>query len=278
MVSVPPNRTPPNIANSRRRSSRRRMSLRKFLSQRTVMPYSATPPNPAITRASSGSCSSAVSRIGRKEVRAPLTSTPETSRVERLDLESVHRNHAVTVVDEVVREREARGSKSHDQDLAAGRRLRHGPAQVERIPPREQTINLEAPRQRQNLLDDARLDLGDVDRLLLLIDAGLHAIIADAMAGGRAHRIIERDDGERTDRMAVGLDQIHLGDFLLEWASGQRDAEDAFLELATLLPEPLRAGILALVVTPDAVVGVIERAGEIDARIGQRETVSRAAM
>ena len=49
-VSVPPKRTPPNMANLRRRSSSRRITLRKFLSQRTVMPYSATPPNPAITR------------------------------------------------------------------------------------------------------------------------------------------------------------------------------------------------------------------------------------
>ena len=48
----------------------------------------------------------------------------------------------------------------------------------------------------------------------------------------------------------------------------------ALLELAALLLEPLRAGILALVVAPDAVVGVIERAGEIGAGIGQREAVA----
>src|SRR5262249_2858719 len=52
----------------------------------------------------------------------------------------------------------------------------------------------------------------------------------------------------------------------------------ARLELAALLFEPLRAGVLALVVAPDAVVGVIERAGEIGAGIGERETVARAAM
>ena len=54
-VKVPPNRTPPNMANSPRRSRRSRMTLRKFLFQRTVIPYSATPPKPAITRRSSGS-------------------------------------------------------------------------------------------------------------------------------------------------------------------------------------------------------------------------------
>ena len=55
------------------------MSFRKFLSQRTVMPYSATPPKPAITRAPRSSRSSALSRIARNGTRAPSGSTPETS-------------------------------------------------------------------------------------------------------------------------------------------------------------------------------------------------------
>ena len=40
---------------------------------------------------------------------------------------------------------------------------------------------------------------------------------------------------------------------------------------------PLRAAVLALVVAPDAVIGLVERAGEIGAGIGQREAVARAA-
>ena len=98
------------------------------------------------------------------------------------------------------------------------------------------------------------------------------------MAGGGAHRIVDDHDGERAERMALGLREIHLGDFLVERTAGEHDAELALLELAGLLLEPLRATVLALVVTPDAVVGVIERAGEIGARIGQREAVAGAAM
>ena len=77
-VSVPPKRTPPNIAKALRRSTSRRISFRKFLSQRTVMPYSATPPKPAITRASSGSISARTSRTGAKATRWPW-STPASS-------------------------------------------------------------------------------------------------------------------------------------------------------------------------------------------------------
>ena len=47
------------------------MIFRKFLSQRTVMPYSATPPNPAITRSSSRSYRLATSRIGANGTRSP---------------------------------------------------------------------------------------------------------------------------------------------------------------------------------------------------------------
>src|SRR5207244_5675405 len=129
------------------------------------------------------------------------------------------------------------------------------------------SVNFEAPPQLQYLLTDARWDLGNVDRLLLLRDAGFHAILADAVTGRGAHRIVDGDDRQRADRMAACLDQIHLGNFLLERASRKHDSEHAFLELAVLLLEALRAGILALVVAPDAVVGMIERAGESGARV-----------
>src|SRR5262249_5851571 len=170
------------------------------------------------------------------------------------------------------------GPEPYDQNVAACRGLRQRPAQIERIPPRQQTVDFETPGQRQNVLKNAGLDLGNVDRLLLLIDAGLHAIVADAVAGRGAHRVVDRDDGERADRMAADLYQVHLGNSLVERAPCAHDPERALLELAALLLEPPRAGVLALVVAPDAVVGVIERAGEIGARIGQRKTVARATI
>src|SRR5262249_56459016 len=156
--------------------------------------------------------------------------------------------------------------------------LRSWPGTIEGLPPRQQTVDFEAPGQGQTVLENARLDLGNIDRLLLLIDAGLHAVVANAVTGCGAHRVVDHDDGERADRMAADLDQIHLGNLLVEWAPREHDPERALLELAALLFEPLRAGVLALVVAPDAVVGVIERAGEIGAGIGERETVARAAM
>ena len=55
------------------------MIFRKFLSQRTVMPYSATPPKPAISRLLKGSRNSSTSRMGRNGWRAPCESTPEIS-------------------------------------------------------------------------------------------------------------------------------------------------------------------------------------------------------
>ena len=78
-VMVPPKRTPPNNANCRRRSSNKRINFRKFLSHRTVMPYSATPPKPAMVRASSDSCSEPISCIGSKLARPPCASTPDNS-------------------------------------------------------------------------------------------------------------------------------------------------------------------------------------------------------
>ncbi len=197
-------------------------------------------------------------------------------RRQRLDLEPVHGHDGVTVVHEMMGEGEPGRPEPDHQHGAASRGFRQRPAQVERIPAGQQPVELEAPRQRQHLLEHAGFDLRNVDRLLLLVDAGLHAVVADAVAGGRAHRIVDDCDRQRAEAVAARQRQIHLGDLFVERTARQHDAERALLELAGLLAQPLGAGILALVVTPDAVVGVVERTDEIGSGIGQREAVTRA--
>ena len=184
----------------------------------------------------------------------------------------------MAVVHQVVREREAGRPQAHHEHLAASRWLRQRPLQIERIPAREQRIDFKPPGQRQHVLENSRLDLRNVDRLLLLVDAGFHAVVADAVPGRGAHRIVDDGNGKRADRVSLRLGQVHLGDFFLERASRERHAERALLELAGLLPKPLRATVLALVVAPDAVVGVVEGAFEAGAGVRQGKAVACAAM
>ena len=77
----------------------------------------------------------------------------------------------------------------------------------------------------QHVGQHAGLDLRDVDRLLLLVDARLHAVVADAVAGARAHRVVERHERERADRVARLPQRVHLGDLLVERTAVQLDAE-----------------------------------------------------
>ena len=255
------------------------MSFRKFLSQRTVMPYSATPPKPAITRSSSGSRSSATSRIGRNGTRAAMRIDAGDIGGQRLDLEPVDGDDGVAVVHQMVREREAGRPEPDHQHLAPGRGPRQRALDVERVPARQQRIDFEAPGQRQHVLEHARLDLRDVDRLLLLVDAGLHAVVADAVAGRGAHRIVDDRDGERADGVALRLPTRFISEIFS--SSGQPASttpNGLFLNSPDFSRSPLRAGILALVVAPDAVVGVIERAGEIHSGIGERKAVARAPL
>ena len=111
----------------------------------------------------------------------------------------------------------------------------------------------------------------DVDRFLLLEDAGFHAVIADAVPGGGGHGIVDGDDREGADGDAVLFDDVHLGDFLFERAAGELDAEVAALEPAVLFAQAGGAAVLALVVALDAVVGVVERAGEVGAGVREGE-------
>ena len=123
---------------------------------------------------------------------------------QRLDLEPVDADDRVAVVHQVVRQREA-GRSHADDERALGRRgARRRPAQVERVPAREQRIDLETPGQRQHVLQDPRFRLRNVDRVGLLIDARLHAVVADSVASTGDERIVDADDRQRGKRQAVG--------------------------------------------------------------------------
>src|SRR5208282_478042 len=135
----------------------------------------------------------------------------------------------------MMRECESRWAEPDHQHLVAGYRLGHGPAQIERVPARQQSVNLEAPRQMENILERARLDLRNIDRLLLLIDAGLHAVVADAVAGAGNHRSVNNGYRQGADRISPRLDHVHLGYFFFQGAAGESHPERAFLEDAAFL-------------------------------------------
>jgi hypothetical protein len=82
--------------------------------------------------------------------------------LERLDLEAVDADDRVAVVHEVVREREPGRPHAHDEDALPGCAKRQRAAQVQRIPAREERVDLEAPGQPEDVLQRARLRLRDV--------------------------------------------------------------------------------------------------------------------
>ena len=186
----------------------------------------------------------------------------------------------MAVVHQVMRQRKAGRPHAGDQHPLAGGGERHWPGQVQRIPPCQQAVDLEAPGQVQHIFQRPRLGLRNIDRVLLLIDAGLHAIVADAMAGGRAHGIVDDDDGECRQRLSPRLGLVHLGNLFFQRAARQGHAEGAFLEctlarfsLGRLVAQAARAAVLALVMAPDAIVRLVERACQVGARIGERKTL-----
>src|SRR5207248_8485742 len=77
------------------------------------------------------------------------------------------------------------------------------------------------------------------------------------------------------EAVAARLDEVHLGDLLVERAAGEGHAKDALPEAAVLFMQTAAAAVLALVVTPDAVIRLVLRPCEIGPDIGQREAVAR---
>src|SRR5439155_21448062 len=120
-------------------------------------------------------------------------------------------------------------------------------------------------------------DLGNVDRILLLVDAGLHAIVADPVAGRRRHRVVDAHQRQRGERVALASRGVHLGDALLQRTAGQRSAERILpVARGVLLLKTLGAGILLALVAVDAVIDLAARLARGHPGIGQAEAVAPA--
>ncbi len=97
------------------------------------------------------------------------------------------------------------------------------------------------------------------------------------MAGGRAHRVVDGDDGQRPEHVALRRMALHLADLLFQRAAGQRDAEHRFLKLAGLaVLQSLAARILALAVAENAVVDLVQRLLGVHAVVGQGKAFAPA--
>ena len=198
------------------------------MSQRTVMPYSATPPKPARRRSSSG----VVRSFQLSTARGGHASRADQIRRQRLDLQAVDADHAEAGVQQVLRQREAGRPEADDQHVLADVRPRDRPVPVQRVPARQQAVDLEAPAHPEHVGQHARLRLRDVDRFLLLEHAPLHAVVADAVTGAGQHRVVDADHRERADRLAVLAQDVHLADLLVQRAAADLHAQRVALHRA----------------------------------------------
>ena len=129
-----------------------------------------------------------------------------------------------------MRQRKSRRSRADHQHALSGRSKRQRATKIERIPPRQQRVNLEAPRQGQHILEHPCLCLRDVDGILLLINAGLHAIVADAVAGRGNQGVVDADHRQGAKRPAFGAQLVEFGNLFVQRAAGENHAERRLLE------------------------------------------------
>ena len=211
------------------------------------------------------------------EQRLRITDRFTRIKAQRFDLQAIDGNHRVAVIHQVMCERVARRAEPHHEHLAPGIGQRQRAADVQRVPAGEQRVDFKAIGQGQHVLEHRGFGLRNIHRLLLLIDAGLHAVIADAVAGGGHHRVVDGDGGEGAEQAALGTQRVHLGDLLVQRAAGEGDTEGRFLELPGLaVAQTLRAAVFALGVAPDAVIDLIECGLGVHAQIGECEAVTMA--
>ena len=181
----------------------------------------------------------------------------------------------------MVRQRKPGWTHAGDQHFQTVIRFFHVLRFTQRVPARQQVVDLDAPRQAKDVGQRTRFDFGNIDRRLLLVNAGLHAIVTDAVAGGRAHRVVEHDHCQCTDANAVAAQDMHLGDFFVQRATGERDAErvlfQSLIRLAFLFREPFRTKIAIVVMAVNAVVHFGLHLAHAHAPVGQGKAVAQSA-
>src|SRR6266511_141543 len=192
----------------------------------------------------------------------------------RLDLQPIDGDDAKAFVQQIVRQGVARGPETDDEHVAAVVWQRIWTPSIQRVPTRQQSVNLHTPWHGKHVREHARLDLRDVDGILLLINAGLHAVVADAMPRAGTHRVVDGDDGQGADRIAPLSQQVHLGDLLVERAAGQWTAERVGDDGACLVANAFRARVLVAFVTEHAVMDFAQHFTHREAFVGQFEAVA----
>ncbi len=104
------------------------------------------------------------------------------------------------------------------------------------------------------------------------------------MAGRRDHWIVQRDHRQCADSHAFGLEFLEFGDAFFQRATRQRHAEHGFLECRPdfrgrgLFLQSVRAGILFLLMAPDAVIGLVQGTDQIGAGVRESEPVAPTHM
>ena len=153
-------------------------------------------------------------------------------------LQSVDAHDSEPLVQQVVGECVAGRSHSDDKNILAIVAKRNRALHIQRIPARQQRVNLEAVRKVQDIGQDAGFNLRDVDRRLFLKDAGFHAVIADPMPGPGAERVVDHHRGERADYVASAFEKMSFRYLFIEGATIQTDPQRILLNLALFLVAP----------------------------------------
>ncbi|GBD06136.1 hypothetical protein HRbin20_01738 [bacterium HR20] len=195
-----------------------------------------------------------------------------------LDFEAFDSNDTESFVEKVERQGVSCRAHSDNEHLApiVGKWVRS--LQPQRVPPCQQVVEFDAPRQVQHIGEHTGFDLRDIDWLLLLEDAAFHAIVANAMASACAEGIVDCDHHERSERIALRFECVHLANVLIERATSQGDIEGVPPVASIGIPKAGRAGIFLALVADHAVVKLPEDIPQRCSRIGQCEAIPPSKM
>ncbi len=146
------------------------------------------------------------------------------------------------------------------------------------IPAGQQIIQLNPPGKVEDIRQNAGFNLRNVDRVLLLVHTGFHAVIADAMAGSGNHGIIDHGHGQCRQIQSVPFENLHFRNFFFEGTARQGHAQRINLQAQFRHPfflgESPGAKIAIMIMTIQTIMDFTLHAARVHAQIRQMKAVA----
>ena len=135
---------------------------------------------------------------------------------QRFQFQAVDGGHRKAFIKQIMAHRVTRRPQTSHQHIFAVVGQHGRTFDVQRIPAGQQAVYFKTVGHEQYIGQHIGFNLRNIDRIGFLIDAAFHALVADAMPGARTHGIVDNNNRQSANVVAIAFDPMHFRNFFIQ--------------------------------------------------------------